>query len=135
MPQDSWQTNSWENFMSNWLRPYTEIGSRFLQIVHNPGVIPDSRLTDPSTDVTVVFEQAYRQYKTMKTNLESLPQNRTKYSYIVHSLPQNMDKKDLRNYVNDLSKHAKYLFVTSLSQGYYQSFGDSWKTFIDVFPS
>ena len=107
----------------------------FLQIVHNPGVVPDSRLQEPNTDVTVVFEQSYQKYSNLKTSLNDLSNNRTEYSYIVHSLPQDMGKGKLKSYVNDLSKRAKYLFVTDSNQGYYEKFGENWATFLDVFPS
>jgi hypothetical protein len=104
-------------------------------IIHNPGIIPDSRLNDPSTDVTVVFEEAYQVYGAKEVELQSLPQNRSQYSYMVHSLPQDMGKGSLRNYVADLSKHAKYLFLTDLNHNYYESFGLNWEEYTDTIPT
>jgi hypothetical protein len=103
--------------------------------VHNPGVVPDPRLNDANTDVTVVFEEAYQVYDSKKAELQSLHQNRSQYCYMVHSIPQDMGKRNLEHYIKDLSKHAEYLFLTDLSQNYYESFGPNWKAFTEIISS
>jgi len=40
-----------------------------------------------------------------------------------------MDKGKLRSFVDRLSKHAKYLFVTSNDEHYYEKFGTDWVDF------
>lgn len=85
--------------------------------------------------MTVVFEEAYQVYDAKEVELQSLAQNRSRYSYMVHSLPRDMGKGSLRKYVAGLSKHAQYLFLTDSSQNYYESFGPNWKTFIDTIPT
>jgi len=97
-------------------------------IVHNPGTVPDARLNDSNTDVTVVFEGSYSSLQLQQEELASLAQSRAQKSYVIHSVPQNIDIRDL---VRSLSQEAKSLFVTSLEIGYYESFGPSWKEFVN----
>lgn len=105
------------------------------QIIHNPGTIPDSGLETNSTDITIVFENAYEAYQTKQSALVSLSGGRSRYSYVVHSAPTSMSKSDLRDFVNKMSKTAEFLFVTDLSQDYYSSFGPDWQAFVDVVPT
>ncbi|KAH0537521.1 hypothetical protein FGG08_005696 [Glutinoglossum americanum] len=106
--------------------------------IHNPGSIPDARLADPGPDVTVVFEETYQTYqlapssKTLQDKLASLPYGRSRYCYLMHSVPKSMGGADLRRLVDGLSKYAGYLFLTDLSDNYYASFGSKWLDFIDA---
>lgn len=104
----------------------------FIQVVHNPGTIPDTRFVDPNTDVTVVFEGSYSEYLAQMAELASLAGDRSQYSYLLHSVPIN---KDLRKYVGSMSQHAQFLFLTSLTEDYYESFGLHWDEVMDVIPT
>ncbi|RHZ70747.1 hypothetical protein CDV55_108238 [Aspergillus turcosus] len=104
-------------------------------VIHNPGAIPDSRYSNiDGTDVTVVFEQSYQEYQTKHASLMALPANRTAYSYMIHSVPS-MNNGTLRNLVDDLSDRAEYLFLTTLSQSFYESFDPQLPTLCAVMPS
>ena len=104
------------------------------QIIHNPGTTIDSRLNNPDTDITVIFEGSYQYYQEREVNLSSLPENRLRYSYLIHSLPS-MGLRDLGNFVDSISMHAGALFVTDLDKDYYGSFGPNWEKFIRVMPT
>jgi len=103
-----------------------------IQIIHNPGTIPDSRLSDPSIDITVVFEGPYQDYQPLQAKLASLPDRRSRYSYLIHSIPASISGGDMRKLVDRLSQHAEFLFLTDLSQNFYESFGPHWRDFIDA---
>lgn len=103
-------------------------------MIHNPGAIPDSRYRNiDGTDVTVVFEQSYQEYQIKHASLMALPANRTAYSYMVYSVPS-MNNGTLRSLVQDLSERAEYLFLTTLSQNFYESFDPQLPTFCAVMP-
>lgn len=98
------------------------------QVIHNPGTIPDEGLNVPNTDVTVVFEDTFESYQQRRGTLEGLAGDRSSKSFIIHSVPSGTK---LRKLVNQLAKHAEYLFLTDLTSDYYQSFGDDWQGFVD----
>jgi hypothetical protein len=104
------------------------------QVIHNPGAIPDARYNDTSTDITVVFEDSYQAYQTKKASLAALPKDRAGYSYMLHSVPT-VSEASLRKIVDQLSQRAEFLFLTSLSQDYYESFDPQWANFADVVPT
>lgn len=102
------------------------------QVIRNPGVIPDARFDDANTDISVVFEQSYNEYQVQESQLSTLSKaNRTQRCYMVHSLNA-MDKGKLRDFVYELSKRAKYLFVTNNDEQYYEQFGSDWSDFTDT---
>lgn len=103
------------------------------QVIRNPGVVPDARFSDTNTDISVVFEESYTAYQTKEGELSTLTDDRSHHCYMVHSLPK-MSTDELKGYVDGLSQRAKYLFVTSNDQDYYQSFGTDWADFVDVVP-
>ena len=103
--------------------------------MHNPGTIPDQRLTNSLTDVTVVFEESFNTYQSRQNALEALPANRSAYSYMVHSLPAGYGYSDLESYVNKLCDGAEFLFLTNLSQDYYANWGSSWNSFVNAITS
>jgi hypothetical protein len=94
-------------------------------------VIPDSRFGDVNTDITVVFEESYTEYAAKEAELSTLRDDRSHHCYMVNSVPV-MDKDKLRGFADDLSKRAKYLFLTTNSEHYYESFGDDWASFATV---
>jgi len=102
-----------------------------LQIIHNPGVIPDAGLALNTTDITVVFEQSYSIYKSQQSALADLTGDRSSYSYMVHSLPSSTN---LGKLIDDMSQRAQYLFVTNKDQNFYEGFGSDWRKFTDMVP-
>ncbi|CAO2653669.1 Nn.00g030800.m01.CDS01 [Neocucurbitaria sp. VM-36] len=103
-------------------------------VIRNPGVVPDARFNDTNTEISVVFEQSYTEYQDKTEELAVLNDGRSRHSYMVHSVPQ-MEKDKLRGFVDDLSKRAEYLFVTSNDENYYEKFGTDWNDFSDVVPA
>lgn len=104
------------------------------QTIHNPGVVPDTRYDDANTDITVVFEQSYPTYTSLTGSLARLPDDRSKYSYMVNSIPF-VSKNDLKKFVNRISKRAEFLFVTDNTKNFYESFGAGWADFVEVVPT
>lgn len=106
------------------------------QIIHNPGVIPDERLMsgDARADITVVFEQSFQELQVQEDSLDDDldEDDRSDYAYVVHSVPSG---KDLGKLLANWSHQAEYLFVTTLDEDYYNSFGSSWRRFIEGIPT
>ncbi|KAK4580546.1 hypothetical protein LTR86_000749 [Recurvomyces mirabilis] len=100
-------------------------------IVHNPGTEPDATLVLNSTDVIVSFEDSYDIYQTKRAILRSLPLDRSRYAFMVHSVPASVGFKSL---TSQLSAHAASVFETKLSQDYYESFGPDWSDFCHSVP-
>jgi Spherulation-specific family 4 len=104
-------------------------------VIHNPGVIPDSRFDALTTDITVIFEESYPVYQTKVAALTNLSKkNRTEYAYMVNSVPT-QSLSSLRSYIDTLSEHAAYLFVTNSDQDFYESFSSMWSNFTAVVPT
>ncbi|GFN11452.1 hypothetical protein AtubIFM55763_004889 [Aspergillus tubingensis] len=104
-------------------------------VIHNPGTIPDSRYENNATDVTVVFESSYQDFHTEKHSLNAMASNRTAYAYMLHSVPDNLSNGTLRSFVNQMSRKAEYLFLTTLTEDYYESFDPEGETICDVMPT
>ncbi|ORY16990.1 Spherulation-specific family 4 [Clohesyomyces aquaticus] len=88
-------------------------------VFHNPGTVPDVNITSQSTDVTIVFEGTFQDrtsLSVMRTRMSSLPSTRSKYGYLIHSVPEDTKRVDLRFLVNDVKKVAQYIFVTDLTR-------------------
>ncbi|KAK5080765.1 hypothetical protein LTR05_008470 [Lithohypha guttulata] len=100
-------------------------------VIHNPGTITDPRLQDDSTDLTVVFENSYDQYKKQESVLSSLPEDRSRYAYLIHSI-STISGRNLKRFVQSISKHAEALFLTSLQEDYYEAFGSQWKEVVQA---
>ncbi|KAF2788862.1 hypothetical protein K505DRAFT_285346 [Melanomma pulvis-pyrius CBS 109.77] len=99
-------------------------------VVHNPGTAVDSRLAAPGPDVTTVVEMSHASFQTPEHQqwLETSPYDRTRSCYMVHSVPA----EEVEEFAYGLRGRAKYLFVTDLDVGYYQSFGKSWNLFVEA---
>ncbi|KAJ9624549.1 hypothetical protein H2203_005284 [Taxawa tesnikishii (nom. ined.)] len=105
-------------------------------VIHNPGTVPSTLFNLSTTDITVVFEDAYYAYWSQLSSLSSLPLARTHYSQIIHSIPAKKDSSgDLQHLVDQMSQHAAYLFLTVRSMDPYEGFAANWTKFIDVMPS
>lgn len=103
-------------------------------MIHNPGAIPDARYNDSNTDITVVFEDSYQAYQTKEASLQALPKDREGYAYMLHSVPT-QSESSLKKFVDQLSLRAEFLFLTTLTQNYYESFDPRWANFTDVVPT
>lgn len=109
----------------------TSVADNHVQIIHNPGTIPDPRL--PSADVTVVFEHDYAAWQGGRdVAVAELPKGlRDGYSLMVHSVPETVGMGRL---LRGLSPVARYLFVTNKDVDYYESFGEDWRDFVEGVP-
>lgn len=99
-------------------------------MIHNPGTAVDARLADPGPDVTTVVENTYEQFQTPAYQewLSTSPYDRSRSSIMVHSTPVHK----VRQLTHGLRQRAAYIFITSLTKAYYQSFGPSWMPFIEA---
>ncbi|KID95492.1 spherulin 4-like cell surface protein, partial [Metarhizium majus ARSEF 297] len=103
-------------------------------IIHNPGVIPDARFNGSDVDITVVFEETYDKWQDRSRSLAALPPTRGAYSVMVNTVPT-MSNGTLSQFVNSLSDLAKYVFITSLSVDFYNSFANDWLDFVGQVPA
>lgn len=102
-----------------------------VQVIRNPGVVPDNRFADPNTDINVVFEQSYDEYELKEPELSAMNHDRLHRCYMVHSLPT-LDRGKMRGFVNSLSRGAGHLFVTHNAEHYYEQFAGDWSDFISA---
>ncbi|KAL4967042.1 spherulation-specific family 4 protein [Aspergillus stella-maris] len=94
-------------------------------VILNPGVIPDTRLSVPNTDITVTFEQSYSHYSTSQESvLKAATADRATWAYIFHSVPE-MSESEMRRFVDDISHRAQYLYLTTRTDSYYEHFDSS----------
>ncbi|KAL2832338.1 Spherulation-specific family 4 [Aspergillus pseudoustus] len=102
-------------------------------IIHNPGTIPDSRLEVPNTDITVVFEQSYDHYETSQKALldDEKDVDRDSWAYIFHSVPT-MSNSTIENFVDEISRKAAWLYLTTRTDSYYEYLDSSLERFCDV---
>lgn len=106
----------------------------YIQVFHNPGVVPDSRYL-PTADSTVVFEATYDTFKERKKakvfkTLSS--DNRGRLCAIIHSVPDYVHGSKLRKLVKQARKVAEEVYITHLRVDYYAGFGHSWGDFVDL---
>ncbi len=100
------------------------------QVMHNPGTLPDSRLTTASEpDVTIVCEESLEKYRTwdpqQRILLEAWP--RARCCIMLHTVPQ----KQISVMVEELRSRAGYVFITELGAGAcYQSWGSGCEEFV-----
>jgi hypothetical protein len=85
-----------------------------------------------TTDITVVFEESFQRYRTLESDLNALSEDRSHYAFMVHSIPS---KTNLQKFVDRISHHAEYLFVSTANKNYYDKFGSSWQDFTDAVPT
>jgi hypothetical protein len=64
--------------------------------------------------------------------LNALSEDRSHYAFMVHSIPS---KTNIQKFVDSISHHAEYLFVSTASQNYYEKFGPKWQQFTDAVPT
>ena len=77
----------------------------------------------------MVYEGAYASYLAQQAATNSLPGDRSAYSYVLHSVPIN---DDLHKSVGSMRQHAQFLFLTSLTENFYESFGSNWERMLSI---
>ncbi|KAF1992691.1 hypothetical protein P154DRAFT_625923 [Amniculicola lignicola CBS 123094] len=99
-------------------------------VIHNPGTAVDARLAQPGPDITTVVEQGHAEFETAEAQnwLSTSPYDRSRSCYMVHSAPETR----IKDITCELRRRAEYLFVTSLRQDFYESFGPSWQNFVNA---
>lgn len=103
-----------------------------LQIIHNPGTIPDPRYL-ASCNLTVLFEGSYSTYKSanLQKNITAFQKSsklgREATACIVHDVPSSISSALTR----ELRGMAGSVFVTGLAVSYYASFWEGWQEFVD----
>lgn len=104
-------------------------------VVHNPGRLPAVRLMASKPDLTVIFEGAY-DYMPRKQELSTRPigsvQKREDVAMLVHSVPQNLGKTGLRKIIDDVRKDVEWLYITDLTERFYEDYGTLLGTWLDV---
>ena len=106
----------------------------FVQIFHNPGVIPDSRYL-PMADSTIVFEATYDtfQERCNAKIFKNIPDsNRSQLCAVIHSVPDSVQGSQLRSLVKQARKLAEKIFITHLATDYYAGFGQKWTDFVHL---
>jgi hypothetical protein len=96
--------------------------------IHNPGTVPDPMFDDPNTDVTVVFEENYNLWDVRQSQIGD---QRSSNALMLHSVPA-MTEDDLQDFVHMLASKAQYLFLTSNTVDYYESFANDWANFTEA---
>ncbi|KAF2666836.1 hypothetical protein BT63DRAFT_427252 [Microthyrium microscopicum] len=101
-------------------------------LVMNPGMIPDNQILQ-TADRTVVFEERYQTYVNLQAakQLAALP-DRNALVCLMHSIPADMDKVQIKAIVNELRELAGSIFLTDLSDLYYQQFSPRFQDFVDA---
>ncbi|KAI5367115.1 Putative Spherulation-specific family 4 [Septoria linicola] len=100
-------------------------------VIHNPGVVPDTRLNFNTTDITVIFEESLKKYRKLQNSLQEWPLDRANTAYMVHSAAS----AELKQLVPEMSYRAKHLFVTNNKMDFYGSFGSDWQKFVAAVPT
>lgn len=85
-------------------------------------------LACPGPDMTVVVETSYEHFVSEKYQewLATSPYDRSRSCYMVHSVPE----EEVEALTTAVRGRAEYLFVTSATTKFYESFGSSWNTFV-----
>ncbi|CAE7175763.1 Spherulin4 domain containing protein [Pyrenophora teres f. teres] len=99
-------------------------------VIHNPGTAVNAALSNPGPDITVVVETSFKHFMTREYQewLATSPYGRLRAAYMVHSVPEG----EVKRLTLSLRERAGYLFITSASAGFYESFGSSWTGFVDT---
>ncbi|TWU71438.1 hypothetical protein ED733_002676 [Metarhizium rileyi] len=105
-------------------------------IIHNPGVVPDSRFNSTDVDMTVIFEESYAKWQDQDQTkpLDLLPKTRGAYSIMIHSMPA-MSNSTMGQFVDKVAGLAKNVFLTSLHVDFYNSFATDWLDFVGQTPA
>jgi len=90
---------------------------------------------DSTTDFSVVFEGSYNDFNEQYSSLITLPLDRNRYSFIIHSIPEDTSKRDIKKLASRVSQHSDLFSLIDLKENFYERFSPNWPSFIDVMPS
>jgi hypothetical protein len=90
---------------------------------------------DPTTDFSVVFEGSYKDFNGQQILSTALPLNRTRSSFVIHSIPDDISAKDMKKFAAKASQHSELFSLIDVDVDFYSSFGRKWATYIDIMPS
>jgi hypothetical protein len=98
----------------------------------NPGQIPDAQIL-ATADRTVVFEERYQTYVNFQAakQLAALP-DRNALVCLMHSIPLDMPGPQLKAIVGELRELSGSVFLTDLSDLYYQRISPRFQQFVDA---
>lgn len=102
-----------------------------MQVIHNPGTPPDKDLASPGiVDVIITCEEPFDRYMDteVQERLVEYPLHRARAGHQVSGVP----RERIREMTRDMRRRAAYVFLTSLTEDFYESFGECWKSFVDA---
>lgn len=102
-----------------------------MQVVHNPGTPPDEGLASPGiVDIIVTCEEPFERYTSQQVQqrLVDYPYHRARVAHQVSGVPYNC----IRTIAHEMRQKAAYVFATSLTEAFYESFGECWESFVDA---
>jgi hypothetical protein len=104
-------------------------------VLHCPGVVPSTNLTNSLVDVTVVYEGTYGNLEDkvdMKKRLKKMPGDRGNYGMVVHSLPKETGRGGLRRLISSVKQNVQYMLITTLDEEYENGLGSRWSEFLSL---
>ncbi|KAF2738915.1 hypothetical protein EJ04DRAFT_583270 [Polyplosphaeria fusca] len=107
-------------------------------VAFNVGSVPSRNVSSIGADLTVVYEGAYGGvpgHGEVQGQLRNRTGKRENWGYLVHSVPKDVKRTDLRMLINDARKSVGYLFATDLSEEFYEGWGLRWNDFLELLPS
>jgi hypothetical protein len=120
-----------------------------IQIVHNPGTIPNDERLFVGADLIVASETGYRQFISdpeTRDTLLRLPNqdlashhSPASYAYIFNGVPSNWKTNELRAFIDSIKKGAKWLYMTDIGMSEYYNvyglWGSNWEAFTQAMAS
>jgi hypothetical protein len=105
-------------------------------VVHNPGWTADPAYHNANTDFTFVFEHDYQNWvDERRAAVSALPADRNKYGLMFNSVPRYSTPQQMKDFTNSLTPLAKYIFATSLTVDFYESFASDWLAWVASVPA
>lgn len=102
------------------------------QVIHNPGTVVQKPFANakPGPDISVVAETSYAEFASdaYQAWLANSPYDCSRTCYMLHSVPE----EKIGELTMSLRDRAKYLFLTSATSNFYESFSPSWEAFVDA---
>jgi hypothetical protein len=83
----------------------------------------------------VVFEGSYKEFNEKQSLLMALPLNRTRSSFVIHSIPTSISTTDAKKFAAKASRYSNLFSLTDVDVNFYEQFGSKWATFINIMPS
>lgn len=77
----------------------------------------------------MVYEGPYSGYLAQQAATNALPGEKSSYSYVLHSV---LISDDLHESVRLMREHAQFLFLTTLTENFYESFGSDWERILSI---